>query len=201
MFFISLWIACWFSLEYGKGSGTQNSRDIWSPSFFMQITARYCQHSCKHSGECQSNNLRLAEVSSVWGLRARAPPGRDWHVSFFFQGNSVRHQVIICMVVIMLTQPVGGCHFKWATMESLWFIQIVHSEGAGTRWKRWGEKTRERGGLEESSQFDFTTQLWSHMGLREGDARVRQTGRAMRAGSRDRIWCLNQGTVSNWQKA
>lgn len=65
-----------------------------------------------HSGECQSNNLRWAEMSPVWGVRARAPPGREWHVFFCFQGNGVRRLVIICMVVVMLTQLVGGCHFK-----------------------------------------------------------------------------------------
>lgn len=202
MFFFSSGLRADFSLRCSEGSRTQSSREIWTSSCFMQITAVLCQHSWQTQRWMPIKQSALGWNEHCVGLRARAALVREWHFSFF-QWNHIGHQIMICMVLANMSyadKTSGGCHYKWAWTESLWFRQIVHSEGVGGKkdrtWNRRGieREGRKLGGgfrLREESrwvkrrglrQISNSLLLWSHRGMQEGYARVRQTGWANEAG-------------------
>lgn len=206
--FSFLWIACcFFSLGCSKGSGTQNSREIWTPSCFMQITARFCQHSRQTQQWMPIKQSELGRNEDCVGLRARAAPAREWYfftLSIEWRRTSNNDLYGAGEYEICSEKPVGGCHYKRAWIESLWFIQIVHSEGVGEKREEMkeernrarGEKTRRWFLVERrAGELRGGFQTFSCSGLTWGCRRVmpgwdRRVGR-MRRGSWDRIWCLN----------
>lgn len=121
---------------------------------------------------------------------------------FFFQWNRIGHQIIIYMAPTSADKTSGGVgsYYEWVCDSDKMFILRLEekkrergTERGEKPKKRFFDRAKRADELRDKVLVWFQTfpVLCSHMGMQEGYARVRQTGRVNEAASRDGIWCLN----------